>query len=177
MLCSDLRLQSLGLQELQGGLAPNGTYYVQHAVVRPTCCLAPSPLTCCTSLTCESSISYVLSFTYLHRTVVTCMQAPLTFTRANLTTTLPAHDTATVTFNDCSFSCPTTNESAPLYQVVSRVWSPLELLSSLKLPDSRSILLQQSLTTANGSWGTVPLLIAESRSLPVHCCSICFAFE
>lgn len=94
---------------------------------------------------------------------VLCLQAPLRFDRENLTTTLPARDTAAVTFDNCSFSCPTITESLSSYEIVSRSWSPLELLSALKLEDSRMILLQQSLTTPNNSWGSIPLLIAESR--------------
>ena len=90
------------------------------------------------------------------------LQAPIIYTRVNLTTTVPQQDTATITFANSSFSCPTIIEQSP-YQVLARVWTPLELLSSLSLPDSRTILLQQSLATANGSWGPVPLLIAESR--------------
>ena len=84
------------------------------------------------------------------------------FDRENLTTTQPVQGSGTVTFDNCSFACPTTTVSLPAYQVVSRVWTPLELLSSLNLGDSRMILLQQSLTTANNSWGPTPLLIAQS---------------
>jgi len=93
---------------------------------------------------------------------LSCLQAPLTFYRENLTTTLPAQDSGTVTFDNCSFSCPTTTESSPSYQIVSRVWTPLELLSSVNLADSRMLLLQQSIATANNSWGSTPVLIAES---------------
>ncbi|KAL0036115.1 hypothetical protein WJX79_003774 [Trebouxia sp. C0005] len=88
--------------------------------------------------------------------------APLTFDRENLTTTLPAQDSGTVTFDNCTFSCPTTTESASSYAIVSRVWTPLELLSSVNLADSRMLLLQQSIATANNSWGSTPVLIAES---------------
>ena len=93
---------------------------------------------------------------------LSCLQAPLTFDRENLTTTLPAQDSGTVTFDNCTFSCPTTTESASSYAIVSRVWTPLELLSSVNLADSRMLLLQQSIATANNSWGSTPVLIAES---------------
>lgn len=93
------------------------------------------------------------------------LQAPLRYDRENLTTTLPAQDTATITFNNCSFSCPNITQSLPSYATTSRAWGPLELFSALRQEDSRTILLQQSLTTANNSWGLTPLLIAESRSV------------
>ncbi|KAL3150315.1 hypothetical protein ABBQ32_000163 [Trebouxia sp. C0010 RCD-2024] len=89
--------------------------------------------------------------------------APITYDRANLTTALPAQDSATVTFTNCSFACPTITEPLPSYETISRAWGPLELFSALRLEDSRTILLQQSLTTASNSWGPSPLLIAESR--------------
>lgn len=93
---------------------------------------------------------------------LSCLQAPLTFNRQNLTTTLPAQGSGTVTFDNCTFFCPTTTESVSSYQIVSRVWTPLELLSSVNLADSRMLLLQQSIATANNSWGSTPVLIAES---------------
>ena len=93
---------------------------------------------------------------------LSCLQAPLTFNRQNLTTTLPAQGSGTVTFDNCTFSCPTTTESVSSYQIVSRVWTPFELLNSVNLADSRMLLLQQSIATANNSWGSTPVLIAES---------------
>ena len=93
------------------------------------------------------------------------LQAPITFNRQNLTAIVPTEDSATATFTNCSFSCPDVSEHLSSYQIVTRVWTPLELLSSMSLPDSQLILLQQSLTTPNNSWGSSPLLIAESRCL------------
>ena len=91
------------------------------------------------------------------------MQAPIVFNRQNLTTIIPSKGSAIATFTNCSFSCPTTTEHLASYQVVSRVWTPLELLGAISFPDSQLILLQQSVITPNNSWGTTPLLIAESR--------------
>lgn len=70
--------------------------------------------------------------------------------------------------DNCTFSCPTGVGRAESYQVTARIWSPLELLGSINLLDSRLILFQQSLTTANGSWGQTPVLIANSRYYPQH---------
>ena len=65
--------------------------------------------------------------------------------------------------DNCTFSCPPGAGTADSYQVTARIWSPLELLGSINLLDSRLILFQQNLTTANGSWGQTPVLIANSR--------------
>ena len=96
------------------------------------------------------------------------VQAPLVFDRENLTTTQPVQGSGTITLDYCSFACPTTIISLSAYQVVSRVWTPLELLSSLNFGDSRMILLQQSLTTANDSWGPTPLLMRFMLATTTH---------
>lgn len=69
-----------------------------------------------------------------------------------------------MTLDNCTFVCPSeSTENSEQYKVVARVWNPLELLASINLQDSRLILFQQNLTTANGSWGQSPVLIANSR--------------
>ena len=67
------------------------------------------------------------------------------------------------------------SEHLSSYQIVTRVWTPLELLSSMSLPNSQLILLQQSLTTPNNSWGASSLLIAESRCSAVIACNTAVA--
>ena len=152
--CCMRRLQSLGLVHFEGGPEANGVYHVQHAVV----CALPKPSDV---KHVTSSHSLPVCFPDAHH----ALQAPLRFDRENLTTTLPAQDTATITFNNCSFACPNITKSLPSYATTSRAWGPLELFSALRQEDSCTILLQQSLTTANNSWGPTPLLIAESRSV------------
>ena len=93
----------------------------------------------------------------------TVVQAPITYERVNLTTTVGVAHSATVTLDNCTFSCSLNTGVSGSYQIVARVWSPLELLGSLNFLDSRLILFQRSLTTANSSWGQAPVLIANSR--------------
>ena len=81
-----------------------------------------------------------------------------------------------MTLDNCTFVCRSaTTDNVVQYKVVAHVWSPLELLASINLQDSRLILFQQNLTTANGSWGHSPVLIANYRYTGITGSLLCAA--